>query len=84
VTDQLRRNESRFYTYPMRRMVAILDDDAAVDAAVSELKKVGLAADQINLLTGSDGVQLLDRKGSRHGLLGRLLSLDPPSRWAGR
>jgi hypothetical protein len=34
MSEQVRRNEDRFYRYPMRRVVAVIDDDAGVRAAL--------------------------------------------------
>jgi sugar/nucleoside kinase (ribokinase family) len=75
VTHQPQRNHERFYTYPMHRMVAIVDDDAALDAVLRELQKTGVDLADVTVLTGPDGARLLDRRGERHGLLGRLLRI---------
>jgi hypothetical protein len=37
-----RRNEDRFYRYPMRRVVAIIDGDAGVEAALRDLQQAGV------------------------------------------
>jgi hypothetical protein len=37
-----RRNEDRFYRYPMHRVVAIIDEDSQLDAALHELVRTGL------------------------------------------
>lgn len=36
---QARRNEPRFYRYPMHRVVAIMDGSAQVDAALHDLAR---------------------------------------------
>jgi hypothetical protein len=61
--------------YPMHRMVAILDDEAAVQVALGELAKVGIEPSEVVVLSGEGGVALLDPRGERHGLAGRLLRL---------
>jgi hypothetical protein len=73
--QQPRRNEVRFYRYPMRRVVAIIDDDASVQAALRALEQAGVDVTKVNVLTGPEGARLLDRTGSSHGLLARLLRL---------
>jgi hypothetical protein len=75
VSQQPRRNEDRFYRYPMNRVVAILDDDAHVDAALEALAAAGIDTTRVNVLSGTDGARLLDRAGRRHGLRSRLLRL---------
>lgn len=75
MTDQPERNEDRFYAYPMHRMVAVVDDNAALDAALKNLSEAGIDLGEVNVLSGPEGARLLDRRGSGHGLLGRLLRL---------
>jgi hypothetical protein len=57
----------------MHRMVAVLDDDAAVRAAFDELAGIGIDGSDVVVLTGEEGVARLDPSGEGHGLLGRLL-----------
>jgi hypothetical protein len=38
---QPRHNEKRFYRYPMRRVVAVLDDARSVQTALEAPSKVG-------------------------------------------
>jgi hypothetical protein len=61
--------------YPMHRMVAILDDEAAVQVALRELARAGIEPSGVVVLSGEEGVALLDPGGERHGLTGRLLRL---------
>lgn len=75
MSDQPGRNRSRFYTYPMHRMVAILDDVAGLETALGKLREAGVDVAHVDVLTGPEGARLLDRRGKRHGFLGRLLRL---------
>jgi hypothetical protein len=75
MTGQPRQNENRFYRYPKRRIVAVIDDDAPLDATVRSLSGVGVDAGEVNVLSGPDGARLLDRSGADHGLRARLLRL---------
>jgi hypothetical protein len=75
MSQQPRRNEARFYRYPMRRIVAIIDDDVGVQAALDALQQAGIDVTKINVLTGPEGARLLDRTGARRGLGARLLRL---------
>jgi hypothetical protein len=70
-----RRNEDRFYRYPMRRVVAIIDDDPGVEAALQNLRQAGVDVGAVNVLSGPEGARLLDRTGTGHGLRARLLRL---------
>jgi hypothetical protein len=73
VSYQPHRNERRFYRYPMQRLVAILDDEAALDVALDTLRGIGVDLSGVHILSGPEGAALLDRRGQGHGLRGRLL-----------
>jgi hypothetical protein len=49
---QPRRNENRFYRYPMRRVSAIIDDDAGLQAALDALPQTGVDVSKVHVLTG--------------------------------
>ena len=72
---QPRRNEVRFYRYPLRRVVAVIDDDANVQAALRALGQAGVDVTKVNVLMGLEGARLLDRTGAGHGLRAQLLRL---------
>lgn len=71
--QQPRRNEKRFYRYPMRRVVAVIDDDAGVRSAVDALQRAGVNVTKVHVLSGPEGARLLDRTGTGTGLRARLL-----------
>jgi hypothetical protein len=73
--SQPRRNEPRFYRYPMRRVAAVIDDSASLEATLQELETAGIDLSAVNVLSGPEGARLLDRTGTSHGLRGRLLRL---------
>ena len=73
--NQPRRNEPRFYRYPMHRVVAIIDDSASLETTLDDLKAAGINVYTMNVLSGHEGARLLDRTGTTHGLRGRLLRL---------
>ena len=73
--DRPRRNEPRFYRYPMRRVAAIIDDSASLEASLKELETADIDVSAVNVLSGQEGARLLDRTGTLHGLRGRLLRL---------
>jgi hypothetical protein len=75
MSQQPRRNENRFYRYPMRRVVAVVDDDAGLQASLDGLEQAGVDLTTVNVLTGPEGARLLDRSGTGHGLRARLLRL---------
>jgi hypothetical protein len=59
----------------MRRVTAVIDDDAGVQSALNALRQAGVNVTKVNVLSGPEGARLLDRTGSRHGLRARLLRL---------
>src|SRR5215211_167106 len=75
MSGQPRRNEDRFYRYPMHRVVAIVDDNSQVDAALHELERAGMDVSSVHVLSGPEGARLLDSSGTGHGLRARLLRL---------
>jgi hypothetical protein len=66
--SQPRRNEQRFYRYPMNRVVAIVDDAPSLDLALADLGSAGMDVSEVNVLSGPRGARLLDPAGVRHGL----------------
>ena len=65
MSDQPHRNEPRFYRYPMQRLVAVLDEETAVDDALGRLGGLGVDLSGVHVLSGPEG----------HGLRARLLRL---------
>lgn len=68
-------NERRFYRYPMFRVVAILDRDEDVRAALDALERDGVDVSTVNVLAGQEGARVLDRTGRARGWGARLLRL---------
>ena len=71
----VRRNEKRFYTYPMNRIAAIVDDVPALDDALGRLEAVHVDMDAVHVLSGPEGRRRLDPEGTSHGWWARLLRL---------
>ncbi|RBY83821.1 hypothetical protein DQ238_01810 [Geodermatophilus sp. TF02-6] len=71
--DQPLRNEPGFYRYPAQQLVAVFDDQAATDDALARLRGIGVDLSGVHVLSGVEGAALLDRRGTGHGLRGRLL-----------
>jgi hypothetical protein len=70
-----RRNEPRLYHYPMGRVAAIINDDRRLDQAFEGLLQANVKLADVNVLTGAEGIRLLDRRGVRRGLRSRLLRI---------
>jgi hypothetical protein len=73
--SQPRFNEHRYYRYPKGRIAAVLNDDRNLEEALAHLPEANVNLADVNVLSGSEGMQLLDRKGARRGLLSRLLRI---------
>lgn len=69
---QPRKNEERFYLYPMQRVVAVFSDEEHSYAACRELETAGFNLSRVHLLSGPEGARLLDSQGARHGIVARL------------
>src|SRR5215211_4319176 len=75
---QPRRNEKRFYRYPLHRIVAVVDDAPNLGLALADLGTAGYDVSKVNVLSGPQGAMLLDPTGVRHGLATRpVLALAP-------
>jgi hypothetical protein len=72
---QPRMNDERFYPYPMKRVVATLENQARCTAACHDLERAGIDLSEVDVLSGPEGARLLDRRGAGHGVLARLLRL---------
>jgi hypothetical protein len=70
---QPRRNEKRFYRYPLHRIVAVVDDAPTLGLALADLGAAGYDVSRVNVLSRPQGARLLDPSGVRHGLRGRFL-----------
>ena len=75
MSGQPHRNESMFYRYPMERLVAVLDDEAAVDEALQQLRSTEVDLSTVQVLSGRTGADLHDSRGEAHALKARLLRL---------
>jgi len=53
-------NVNQFYRYPMNRVAAIFDDLAEATAVLPELEQAGFDLNGLNVLSGRQGVRLLD------------------------
>ncbi len=63
---------ARFIGYPNRKVVAVLDDQAAASAAVTALAASGTPREAIETFAGAEDAERFDATGVRHGLLARL------------
>lgn len=66
---------STFIGYPTGRLLCVVDDPARAREAVEELVAVGVARDDVAVLTGPDDARRFDGTGTGHGLRSRLLRL---------
>jgi hypothetical protein len=62
----------RIIDYPSGRLLAVLDDVAAADAAIRALVAAGWREEQIERLAGENAAEALDGTGALHGRLARL------------
>jgi hypothetical protein len=72
MSQRPRFNEESYYRYPKNRIAAILDDERSLDEVVEHLPQANVKLGDVNVLTGPEGMRLLDRRGVRRGLRSRL------------
>ena len=75
MSQQPRFNEDRYYRYPKNRIAATLNDEQSLDEALKHLPQANVNVADVNVLSGSEGIRLLDRRGVRRGLRSRLLRI---------
>jgi len=75
MSQKPRFNEERFYRYPKGRIAAIIDNERSLNEALEHLPQANVNLSDVNVLSGSEGIRLLDRRGVRRGLRSRLLRL---------
>ncbi len=66
-------NVNQFYRYPMNRVAAIFAGLSGVKAALPQLEQAGFDLTGVNVLSGREGVRLLDLEGTGLGLWARAL-----------
>jgi hypothetical protein len=62
-----------FQYYPFNCVVGFIADEAQADQAVLALREAGFKGQSVGILHGEHGVQVLDRSGKGHGVMGRTL-----------
>jgi hypothetical protein len=65
-------NADKFEVHPTYAVAGVLPDRTAVDEAVRTLDADGFDEDVIEVLDGEEGQRILDQRGTRHGVQGRL------------
>lgn len=61
-----------FIGYPNRKVLGVLDDQAALDRAVATIKSLRIPDRDIETFAGAADAERFDATGARHGLLARL------------
>jgi len=64
---------SDFIAYPTNKVVGFIDDPGDAQAALSDLRAAGFAADEIEVLTGEEGARRIDVDGGEHGALAHIV-----------
>jgi hypothetical protein len=64
---------SDFIAYPTNKVVGFIDDLGDAQAALSDLRASGFAADEIEVLVGEEGAQRIDVNGGEHGVLAHMV-----------
>lgn len=71
----LTHHPTQFFNYPTNRLTCYFETKDRFDAALRTLADAGFDVDDIHVLHGSEGVDILDIDGSRHGTLARISRL---------
>lgn len=69
----LSHTKENFQTYPINRVVAIVDTKSEADKVVSDLIRAGFDESQIDASVGVDGLKFLDPEGRSHGMMTKLV-----------
>jgi hypothetical protein len=66
-------NVDTFIHRPTHHVVGVLGNAAALPALVDNLREIGVAPEDIDVLRGEKGAEILDEDGRHHGLHARLV-----------
>jgi len=61
-----------FIGYPNRKVLAVVDDPAALDRAVAAVRAAGIDPRAVETFAGAADAERFDATGARHGILARL------------
>ena len=73
--DNLSQHGQDFLAYPTHRMTCYFASEADFHAAMKTFAAAGFDVNDIYVLHGSEGIDVLDIDGTRHGVLARLSRL---------
>ena len=62
-------HEASFRRYPAEHVLGVFETTEALDAALLNLEARSVSAEDIDLLSGERGAEILDKKGKHHGFL---------------
>jgi hypothetical protein len=68
-----KESDSGFISYPLNKVVGIIDRIRDVKAALDDLRVAGFPANKIEVLSGEEAVGRIDAAGVKHGGLARVL-----------
>jgi hypothetical protein len=68
-----KKNDSGFISYPLNKVVGIIDRVRDLKAALNDLRVAGFPANKIEVLSGEEGAGRIDAAGVKHGGLARVL-----------
>jgi len=74
-TPRYTHRDDDFIFYPTNKVVGIIDDPSDASAALDELEAAGFPPEDVDVLTGEEGVHRIDVTGEQHGLLARIVRI---------
>jgi len=66
-------NGDSFRRYPTEHVLGVFETTEALDTVLLNLESKGVSAEDIDLLCGERGADILDKKGQNHGFLAQAL-----------
>ena len=67
------KNGDSFRRYPTGHILGIFDTTGALDSVLLNLEDKGISLEDIDLLCGQRGAEILDKKGENHGFLAQVV-----------
>jgi hypothetical protein len=68
-----RVNVDKFTHRPTHRVVGVLGIESSLPALIRDLSEIGVMPEDIDILRGERGAEILDQDGRNHGLFARLV-----------
>jgi len=65
--------EIGFETYPLKKFIALIDDESDLNTAITQLHEEGFGNEDVQYFHGEEGLNVLDLFADHHGLIAKIM-----------